>query len=331
MKRDFGIRNDLPPLKAAREKKPGLRIGLEILVFFALFSVASAFESIPVAVSTGIWAATDSAFINGIRPLVGSGDFVGIMSFVNAFTKGMPVRLTLVSLFSTVLATVVGILFCRLIQKRGLDSMGFVRRHAVREYLLGAAVGIVMISAAALLAMAFGAYRYTAAKPDWGVIILFMLGYFFQGMSEEVLCRSCFMVSLARRNNVWLAILISSVMFALLHIFNPGFGVISFVNILLCGAFFAVYFLKRGSIWGACAIHSFWNFFQGNFFGISVSGTGGSDAVSVLNCEAISSSKILTGGDFGVEGSVFCTVVMAAALLIMIFVVEPKKEPAEAY
>ncbi|MCR5611298.1 MAG: CPBP family intramembrane metalloprotease [Clostridiales bacterium] len=330
MKNDFGIRNDLPPLAAARAKKPGLRVGLEILIFFALFSVASAVESLPTALSTGIWVANDKSFIDGIRPLIGNGDFTGIMNFVEAFMKGMPVWLTLVTLFATVLATAVCILFCRVIQKRGLSSMGFVRRHAVREYLLGALVGVVMISATALLGLAFGAYRFTPAKPNWGIVLLFLLGYFFQGMSEEVLCRSCFLVSLSRRNNVWLAIAVSSSMFALLHVFNPGFGVIPFVNILLSGAFFATYFLKRGSIWGACAIHSFWNFFQGNFYGISVSGTGGSDAVSVFSAEALKGSKLLTGGTFGIEGSVWCTVVMAAALLILIFVVKPKKEPGEA-
>ncbi|MBO4384941.1 MAG: CPBP family intramembrane metalloprotease [Clostridia bacterium] len=325
MKNDFGIRNDHPVLNEARAKKPGLRVGLEILVFFALFIAASQIESIPAAISTGVWIANDRAFIDGILPLASSGDFAGVIAFVNAFVKNMPVWLALVSLFATVLATIVGIVFCRVIQKRGLSSMGFVRRHAVREYLLGALVGAVMISATALLGAAFGAFRYTPAKPKWWLIALFLLGYFFQGMSEEVLCRSCFMVSLARRNNVWLAIAVSSGMFALLHAFNPGFGVISFVNILLCGAFFAVYFLKRGSIWGACAIHTFWNFFQGNFFGISVSGTGGSDAVSVFSSETLQTMKLTTGGDFGIEGSIWCTVVMAAALAITVFLVKPKK------
>lgn len=325
MKNDFGIRKDHPVLNEARLKKPGLRVGLEILVFFALFFVASQIESIPAAISTGVWIANDRTFIDGILPLAASGDFSGVIAFVNAFVKNMPVWLALVSLFATVLATVVGIVFCRIIQKRGLTSMGFVRRHAVREYLLGALIGAVMISATALLGAAFGAFRYTLAKPKWWLIALFLLGYFFQGMSEEVLCRSCFMVSLARRNNVWLAVAVSSGMFALLHAFNPGFGVIPFVNILLCGAFFAVYFLKRGSIWGACAIHTFWNFFQGNFFGISVSGTGGSDAVSVFSSETLKAMKLTTGGDFGIEGSIWCTVVMAAALAVIVFLVKPKK------
>lgn len=330
MKKDFGIRNDLPPLAEARANKRGFRVGIEILIFFALYFVCSELESIPVAISTGVWAATDSALIESIRPIISSGNLLGIFGLMDEIMSRIPAWLSLVMLFATVLATAVCILFCRVIQKRGLSSMGFVRRHAVREYLLGAIVGIVMISAAALLAMASGAYRFTLGKPSYGMIALFLLGYFFQGMSEEVLCRSCFMVSLARRNNVWAAIAVSSSMFALLHIFNPGFGVIPFVNILLCGAFFAVYFLKRGSIWGACAIHSFWNFFQGNFYGISVSGTAGSDAISVFNAETLKETKLLTGGTFGIEGSVWCTVVMAAALLILIFVVKPKKEPGEA-
>lgn len=328
--KNFVLSRETPMLRAARERKKGFIPILEVLIFFAVLIVASTAEGIPTALVSGghiIKAATsDPAFMERAQELIAAGDITGYVGMITELIKTLPSWITIVNLFATVLLTVVVILFCRVIQKRSLYSMGLGKRRAVTEYLLGTAVGIVMISATALLGVAFGAIKLSFTKFNAGLFILFMLGYFFQGMSEEVLCRGYLMISITRRNKVWRAVLVSSLVFSLLHVFNPGFGILPFVNILLCGAVFGVYALKRNSLWGACAMHSFWNFFQGNFFGISVSGTGAGENASVMHAEMLDAPKLLTGGDFGIEGSIATTIVMVAALLIVLFVLPQRKE-----
>jgi membrane protease YdiL (CAAX protease family) len=120
------------------------------------------------------------------------------------------------------------------------------------------------------------------------------------------------------------AILISSVAFSIAHAANNGVNFLSFFNIALFGTFAGLYMIAYDDIWGACAIHSMWNFFQGNFYGISVSGTDVADSVFILNHS--SDNVILTGGDFGIEGSIFTTaVLMLAALCVIIKNFKTKK------
>ena len=47
------------------------------------------------------------------------------------------------------------------------------------------------------------------------------------------------------------------------------------------------------SIWGICAIHSMWNFAQGNIFGISVSGA--KSQVSLFSFKLNSGAELING------------------------------------
>jgi hypothetical protein len=45
-----------------------------------------------------------------------------------------------------------------------------------------------------------------------------------------------------------------------------------------------------------------------------------------MHAEMLDAPKLLTGGDFGIEGSIATTIVMVAALLIVLFVLPQRKE-----
>jgi membrane protease YdiL (CAAX protease family) len=103
-------------------------------------------------------------------------------------------------------------------------------------------------------------------------IIVLLFGFVVQGATEEILCRGWLMPILSARYNLWVGILVSSSLFGLLHAVNPGVTVFAVVNIVLVGIFFSLFALRQGSLWGVCALHSIWNWLQGNFFGFEVSG-----------------------------------------------------------
>jgi len=69
------------------------------------------------------------------------------------------------------------------------------------------------------------------------------------------------------------------------------------------GTFFTAPFLitiRTGSVWYASGFHSAWNFFQGNFYGIKVSGMDMNG--SVLYFVSDPSRAYLNGGEFGIVG-----------------------------
>jgi len=223
----------------------------------------------------------------------------------------------LIILFSCALSALVVVLYCRFAEGRSLFSMGFVRKDAWIHYLKGLAVGFVFFSTVYLTLIATGSVTFDGlnSKASLAMLLLFFFGFVIQGAQEEILTRGYFMMSLSTRLPAIAAILISSFTFSVLHLFNSGFGLLAFVNLVLYGVFLAVYMLKTGNIWGVCAIHSVWNFSQGNLYGMPVSG------MNILETSLFSSSLVegkewLSGGAFGPEGGVITSAVSILAIVL---------------
>jgi len=253
-------------------------------------------------------------------------DLLTLPSYVSA--------MLLIRLFSAAGILLVPILYCRFVEKRPLATMGLRRPHAVRELLLGAAVGIGLFGAALGLLLLTGAAAVRpAAAVSVPALLAFFLAYCIQGSAEEVLFRGYLCVSLSRRSPMPAAVLLSSLLFAAGHLANDGLSVLALVNLTLFGVFSSLYMLRRGSLWGICILHALWNFVEGNVFGAAVSGT--ETGASLLVTQAVGASPLLSGGAFGPEGGLCVTIVFAAGIAVLLFVpqtgagAEPAVEEAE--
>ena len=215
-------------------------------------------------------------------------------------------------LICNIFMIVISVMYCKFIEKRTLSSMGFRKEKALKHYFAGIFTGIFLMSANVLLTVATGVNSIKLSSDiNIGLLALYFLGFLIQGAAEEVIFRGYLMNTIGVKISAVPAILISSAAFSIAHAANNGINFLSFFNIALFGAFAGIYMIAYDDIWGACAIHSMWNFFQGNFYGISVSGTDVADSVFILNHS--SDNVILTGGDFGIEGSIFTTAVLLLA------------------
>ena len=119
----------------------------------------------------------------------------------------------------------------------------------------------------------------------------------------------------ARQLPGWLAILAPGVLFSAVHFATEEPLPIAGLNILIYALFVSFIALRQGSLWLACGIHTGWNWFQGNVFGLPVSGNAYNTGVFHLGPKA-SSSPWLGGGAFGPENSLVVTAVWGAALLL---------------
>lgn len=211
---------------------------------------------------------------------------------------------------------------CYFIEKRRPRSLGFVKNGWGREYLTGLGIGLGGFLICVSLGMVTGTVQVIGFEPEipWIGILLLFLSYTIQGMNEEVIVRGYLMVTLDQRVSLWAGAIISGVFFALAHILGAGLNFMPLFNVFLIGVFLAVVVLKRGSIWMAGGFHAAWNFTQGNLFGFSVS--GGEKEVSVLAAQIIGDNPLLTGGRFGLEGSIFTTII-AVALIILVLCLKP--------
>ena len=284
-------------------------IVVTLVIFFIMLLVIQIVESIIPTIMSN----------SELRERIAAEGITDVKIMMNIATEVlMQTKYLIPTLFCTIFGTIISIIYCRFVEARHLSSMGMRRRKAGLHYIQGLGVGFVMISATALLSALFGITEITRCKSvDIGVIGLMLGGFVIQGMSEEFIFRGYLMNTLGGRNNPSLAVIISSAAFSLAHIANPGFNLFIFFNLALFGVFAALYMIVFDDIWGACAIHSIWNFTQGSFYGISVSGTG--ETESIFRTVAASEAKLLTGGEFGIEGSIITTfVLIVSSILVLI-------------
>lgn len=305
----------------AAAAKKGMNWILEILVFIAVFFACNMAMGIIQTPATIMVAFSDADYIHAVQ----SGDMAAVIEASMAIASNNIIFLAM--LFSEILMITVACLFCKLIQKRKMSTMGFVKKGMIKEYLIGAFAGFVIFSIAVLIGVVTGGLKIEGISPTFslGLFILYLLGFLIQGMAEEVLCRGYFMVSYARKHSIYAAVIANALVFAALHLANSGITVLSFVNLVLFGIFASVYFIRRGNIWGIGALHSIWNFVQGNFYGILVSGNPVDGAL--LSTATVEGKELFSGGSFGLEGSISVTIVLVVGTLILYFL---KKKPQEA-
>lgn len=287
---------------------------LQCLIFCAVFMTGSIVQSCIMMVG---FIPHVMSWMTEKMETTGEIDSVEAMQYFMNFLEDP--SMTFIMLLSTVGTTITVLLFCRLIEGRKLHTIGFTKKGAVPQYLLGLAVGFVMFSAVVGLAWAFGGLHAEGFVGGSAVsILLALLGFGLQGMSEEVLCRGYLMTTILKHHKPWVAVVTNAVIFALLHGMNNGISLLAIINLTLCGIMFSLYMLRTDNLWGACAIHSIWNFVQGNFFGLPVSGIDSGD--SVFRFSLIEGRDLANGGAFGLEGGLPCTIVLTAVILVLLFV-----------
>lgn len=315
-------------LYEAKKAKHKPHIVLQILIFvvviFATQMAVGMLIGLPMSV-----AVTQSY---GAERFATEG-FEKFIQYMYEYLHNLPEWFSILSLFATAIMTFLVFVYCRGIEGRSYASMGIRKKGMAKNYGFGYLIGIVMITATVSLAVLLGGAKFTGFNSGVSIfyIVLFFLGYLLQGMSEEVCFRGYFMVSLTNKVPVAWAVMISSIAFALMHLANPGVTLLAILNLVLFGVFAAVYVLRTDDLWGACAIHSAWNFFQGNVFGISVSGTGLGTAV--FGTSFVSGRGLVSGDLFGIEGGICTTIVMLAGIALVLFLPQkargelPQEEP----
>ena len=218
----------------------------------------------------------------------------------------------------TVVPIIILTLYVKFVEKRSLRTMGFVGERAVTDYLLGMVVAFVMFSACVGICVATGAMTYGGFTLDGKYLILagMFLGFIVQGASEETVCRGFMMTSFGSKGGAIAGVLFNSLVFGALHLLNSGVTVLSITNIVRFGLFMSLLVLKLNSIWMACAIHTVWNFVQGNFYGILVS--GGDFGPSVFSFDSVGGKEMINGGAFGMEGGIATTCVLTASIIAVL-------------
>lgn len=259
--------------------------------------------------------------------------FLGALTFFGINVLFRKIGIGMQSVFLSLLPFVFMVfwvwVYIRLVEKRKFITLGFYPHRALRNYASGLLLGLLLttisIIVISLLSPTQIELNPTIDRRDIAVILSVLFFFTIQGAAEEVVIRGWALISMAKRHNIWLALISSSLIFSLIHCFNNNFGILPAVNILLIGLNLAILVFRHGSIWSACGLHTAWNFSLNSIWGNNVSGSGimGNSIIS----STLKGNKLLTGGDFGIEGSI---VVTGIFLLLLILLLLPKRQQAPA-
>jgi membrane protease YdiL (CAAX protease family) len=204
-------------------------------------------------------------------------------------------------------------------RRRPLASLGLDFRRAALPALWGCLTGILVNAAAYLLIIVTG-----GMKPAFGVLTLTAPGGFvlaavlLVGTSavEELGFRGYPVKVMDEQWSRWGAVLLTSALFAACHCVNPSANPVGLINVFLAGVILALVYLKSGSLWVVVGFHLGWNFAEGPLLGSAVSGYGN---FPTLLTNVVSGPDIVSGGGFGVEGSILTTAVVGAVIVLLAF------------
>ncbi|HFR3775743.1 TPA: lysostaphin resistance A-like protein, partial [Streptococcus suis] len=180
---------------------------------------------------------------------------------------------------------------------------------AFKDFILGWGIGAAMLITCVLLMWGFGAIRISSVQfsPQlFGEFLVLVLAWSVQGTTEESLTRGWMFSSLSAKHNIPVGILVSSLFFTFLHLGNDGISLIPLLDLTLFAILACLVMLKTGNLWVISGIHAAWNCFQGNVFAFPVSGSQAGQAFIAVNT---SGPDWLSGGVFGVEGSIISLIV----------------------
>jgi len=147
-----------------------------------------------------------------------------------------------------------------------------------------------------------------------GVLAGSLLVMALVGFWEELVFRGYILQNMAEGVGMTTAIVVSCLLYGLVHSANPNATLLSTGIIVLFGYLRIYGYLGTGQLWLSIGMHAGWNFFQATVFGFAASGH--SEAHTLLTHEPLAADW-LSGGHFGPEASVLTIPVVLLALLAM--------------
>ena len=290
----------------AREGKRLTHIAAVIPLAF-IFSISAELAAIPLFVILGlVYGFTEEGISLKHIPNTLAGLWIGV-ELISAFF------LVYVILWA----------WLKWAEKRPFWTLGYENQNVLTRYCRGFLFGGAMFSAAVGILALFGSVSFEIGDPSKqgiaaiGGVLLVLFGWIVQGGAEEVLMRGWVLQVIGARYKPWLGLVISSILFAAMHGLNPHLSIIAIINLVLFGLFAGLYAMREGSLWGISAIHSVWNWVQGNIFGLQVSGNE-MDGGTLFNLIE-TGADWLTGGEFGPEGGLAVSIVLLVSISIVVF------------
>lgn len=197
-------------------------------------------------------------------------------------------------------------------------------REALRDSALGILIGMGAVSVVVGIVEVGGRVRFAYTGFHPAALLLGLWTLVAAAMVEEVTFRGYPLHRLMEAVGAPAAIVVTSCLFGLAHLRNPHASVLGAVNTAEIGVLLALGYVRTRSLWVPWGIHFGWNLALGMGYGLVVSGYSDFSAAIV---GSVQGPHWLTGGGYGIEASVTTSVVILAAIAVLLALVRPRPAP----
>ncbi len=204
-------------------------------------------------------------------------------------------------------------------EKRKISELS--KNGIIKKIVAGLLLGAILQSLTILVIYLKGGYSIISVNP-----VIFIIPPLTMALSsaiiEELFIRGIIFRIIEEKLGSYFALIISAVLFGLIHLANPNSSFIVGVGLAIqAGLLLGVAYIYSRSLWFPIAIHFAWNFMQSAIFGARVSG---GELSKTLISSKIEGAEWFTGGAFGPEGSIQATLFCLIATIILLVLSQKK-------
>ena len=232
--------------------------------------------------------------------------------------------------FLIVVSTVAVVISRKFLDKKSFKSFGLnFNKNGMTDLLIGFFISGLMIGIIFLSLKTMGYVKienFGFNNVAISNMFTFLLWLLIIGVSvswfEELTFRGYLLQNLVDGIGIRWAVLISSIIFGLIHLQNPNATILSGIIIILITFILVLGWLRSGQLWIPFGLHAGWNFFLGPVFGFPVSGMLEDSFIKLT----INGPEWITGGDFGPEGGFLVLPIIGIGVILLFVLTQKRKD-----
>ncbi|MDB4914031.1 MAG: Abortive infection protein [Gemmatimonadetes bacterium] len=207
------------------------------------------------------------------------------------------------------------VLMLRLVDHRPWRDLGLAKSSATtRAWITGLGIGGAanLFVCSAVFVAGVARFEAAPAETSWvGAAFRVTIVLLPAALAEEVICRGYLFTVIRDSIGAKGAVVVTSVMFGLLHLANPGADAQSVFIVILAGVWLATVRIALDSLYAAWMAHLAWNVVMAVPFHAAVS----AQRFEAPGYRAVMLEPAwLSGGSWGPEGGMFAALGLAGAL-----------------
>ncbi|MFH1501451.1 MAG: CPBP family intramembrane glutamic endopeptidase [Candidatus Eisenbacteria bacterium] len=206
--------------------------------------------------------------------------------------------------------------YIHVVDRKRLRSLGlYMRPGWSLDFAKGGGLAVLVLGvifAFSLIVGTISVEGFSRPAPEGTNVVAYLVGtlvaFLLVGFYEELMFRGYVLQRVNERAGRFVSILVASLLFAVLHGANPGADAFGIVNTTIIAVILSVLYFRTRSLWMPVGFHFAWNFFLGYVYSMPVSGL---PIYGILNVVEVDPESRLTGGSYGPEAGLACTIALA--------------------